>query len=77
MIGKPLYKYKDTVSFKIGEVVKTGYIYVVDAYGTFGQHEEPSYDIIVENENMLYKHVRESVVVEKLTKNIFCGGVTK
>jgi hypothetical protein len=64
MIGHPQYKRNDVVSFKFKDEVKTGTVYIVDAYGTFEQNEEPSYDILVESENTLYKHVRESKVDE-------------
>lgn len=64
MIGHPKYKRNDVVSFKFNDAIKTGTVYIVDAYGTFEQNEEPSYDIFVESENTLYKHVRESKVDE-------------
>ena len=70
MIGKPKYKVGDRVSFKIkddGEdFVVNGKVYIVDAYGTFEQNEEPSYDIMAKeshydkDSSCLYKHVRES-----------------
>ena len=49
-----------------------GSIEIVDQYGTFEQAEEPSYDILVKEENgCLYKHIRESQIMgdagEKLT----------
>lgn len=37
-------------------------IQIVDAYGTFEQDDEPSYDICVEEENCLYKHIRETAI---------------
>mgnify|MGYP003445508316 CR=1 FL=1 len=45
MIGKPKYKREDNVAFMFNGVEKCGVIYIVDSYGTFEQHEEPSYDI--------------------------------
>lgn len=47
----------------------SGEVYIVDAYGTFEQNEEPSYDIMVEDwrgtgEPMLVKHIRESGLIE-------------
>lgn len=75
MIGKPKYKYGDIVTFEIldnddKKYRVTGYIYIVDAYGTFEQNEEPSYDIMVERSHLdntpcLYKHIRESYIVEE------------
>jgi hypothetical protein len=71
MIGKPIYKIGDKVSFWFKEgdekVTLEGEVYIVDAYGTFEQNEEPSYDIMVEkshfrDEPCLYKHIRERFV---------------
>ena len=40
-------------------------IEIIDAYGTFEQDEEPSYDIFVQgNPGCLYKHIRQSWVLE-------------
>lgn len=62
MIGKPKYRRGDSVCFEARGEMKTGTVHIVDAYGTFEQAEEPSYDIMVEEENCLYKHCRESLV---------------
>lgn len=66
MIGKPKYKKGDIVKFAFRkpdkEIERVGYVYIVDAWGTFDQAEEPSYDIMVETDDCLYKHVRESSV---------------
>ena len=62
MLGKPKYNYGDTVSFVIDNKVKTGTIYIVDKYGTFEDDSDVSYDIMVENENCLYKHIKETGV---------------
>lgn len=62
MLGKPKYKRGDIVTFIHDNTKKTGYVYIVDAYGTFEQDEEPSYDIMIEEENCLYKHCRESLI---------------
>ena len=70
-IGKPLFKYEDEVGFYImpyqsdKEIFCKGKVYIIDAYGTFEQNIEPSYDIMVENFNntgapCLVKHIRES-----------------
>ena len=61
-LGYPKYKYKDTVSFLVEGKLKIGYVEYIDAWGTFEQAEEPSYDIYVASENCLYKHFRESKV---------------
>ena len=46
---------------------KVGKIDIIDPYGTFEQREEPSYDILVEEDNCLYKHICESEIVRKLS----------
>lgn len=54
------YDVNDSVSFTMNDETKTGYIAIVDKYGTFEQSEEPSYDVYVDAENVLYKHIRQS-----------------
>lgn len=56
------YKWGQKVRFPFRDMVKEGYIEIVDAYGTFEQKEEPSYDIMVYPDDCLYKHVRESMI---------------
>ena len=69
MIGKPKYKAFDKVEFTIYEnEVRKGVIYVVDKYGTFFDKSDVSYDIYVEEENMLYKHINEKYVKCKINK---------
>lgn len=60
MLGKPKYDYDDNVRFIINGKEVCGKVAIIDAYGTFEQDEEVSYDILVESENTLYKHIRES-----------------
>ncbi|MCR5126859.1 MAG: metallophosphoesterase [Lachnospiraceae bacterium] len=67
--GDPAYKTGDHVAVCItdgrGEKsIKNGEVYVVDAYGTIDQDEEPSYDIMVDDgtEKCLYKHIPESEI---------------
>ena len=66
MLGYPKFQKGDKVKFsfkKNGEMVtKTGYIEIVDAYGTFFKPDEVSYDIMERWERCLYKHVPESSV---------------
>ena len=65
--GYPQYQHGEEVSFKVSQGIKRGKILIVDAYGTFEQSEEPSYDILVEGaERCLYKHVTESCVLGKM-----------
>ena len=69
MIGRPRYTYGDSVCFAItidGEKnVFEGTVEMVDAYGTFEQNEEPSYDIMVNAHDVpcLFKHIRESLIL--------------
>ena len=72
MIGHPKYNLGDTVTFSIvdelhKEHILSGEIAIVDAYGTFGQNEDVSYDILVEEshfngEPCLYKHIVEGKI---------------
>lgn len=61
----PKYKKGDVVSFNFydGKPPLEGMVQIVDRYGTFEQSDEPSYDIYRFENNTLYKHVRESLVV--------------
>lgn len=56
------YKWGQKVRFPFRDAMKEGYIEIVDAFGTFEQKEEPSYDIMVYPDDCLYKHVRESMI---------------
>lgn len=69
-MNKPKYTYDDEVSFYVnGERDRlkcTGKVYIVDAFGTFEQNEEPSYDIMVDDymgTKVLFKHIRESEII--------------
>ena len=66
MIGKPKYDYGETVCFKVNwdgnPRVITGTIEIIDRFGTFEDDSDVSYDIYVEAENMLYKHINEKAV---------------
>lgn len=57
----PKYERGDVVRFEFGDEVLEGMVEIVDRYGTFGQNEEPSYDLYRFENNTLYKHVRESL----------------
>lgn len=45
-----------------------GIIGIVDSYGTMEQKEEPSYDIEVGEEVVLYKHILESEIICKISE---------
>ena len=62
VLGKPKYQRGERVSFTINGQTKQGVVAVVDSHGTFEQDLEPSYDILVKEENTLYKHIRETFV---------------
>lgn len=63
MKGKPKFTYGDEVTFKCGDELKTGSVYIVDKYGTFEDASDVHYDILVKEENMLYKHIKETLIV--------------
>lgn len=63
MIGNPKFNYNDKVTFILNGELCVGVVSIIDAYGTFEQNEEPSYDIMVDDFNgapALIKHIRES-----------------
>jgi hypothetical protein len=68
MLGKPKHKVGDTVKFIFNNELKTGVIWVVDRFGTFDYTEDVSYDIMVESENMFYKHIPEKYIVQRYYK---------
>lgn len=68
MLGKPKYKVGTTVKFIVCNELKTGVIWEVDRFGTFDYKEDVSYDIMVESENIFYKHIPEKYVVKRCYK---------
>jgi hypothetical protein len=46
----------------VGIVIRQGRIYVVDTHGVCEDHSDVHYDILVESENCLYKHIHEKLV---------------
>lgn len=66
MPGRPRYHRDEMVRIKWDDAEKVGKVFVVDAFGTIDQNEEPSYDILVEEDNCLYKHVCESDIIGKI-----------
>lgn len=62
MRGNPKFNLGDKVQFELNGCMLSGVIYIVDAYGTFENPSDASYDIYVESENCLYKHITESSV---------------
>lgn len=67
MIGKPKFEYGQMVRFTISDqdgnsIEKIGTIEIIDRYGTFFDTSDVSYDILVEDENCLYKHITERIV---------------
>lgn len=67
---QPKYKRGDKVRFSVeeNEDILEGEIRIIDKYGTFEQNEEPSYDIYRLENNTLYKHVRQSFIIEQVEK---------
>ncbi len=64
--GRPQYRREDIVRINWDGIEKIGKIWIVDAFGTFEQREEPSYDVFVEEDNCLYKHICESEILGKV-----------
>lgn len=64
--GKTLFKIGTKVTFMWNDTLKEGAVFIVDAHGTFGRPGMPSYDIMVDSENMLYKHVTCDKVNKKI-----------
>lgn len=62
MLGRPKYDYGDKVSFVSNGRKVDGVVYIIDAYGNFSNDKDVSYDILVEDENTLYKHVMEKLL---------------
>lgn len=73
MRGNPKYTYGDIVKFSFSvrtdkgteKIEKEGIVAIVDKYGVFEDDSDVHYDILVPEENMLYKHVKETKVSEK------------
>ena len=66
MLGKPKFKYGDKVRFKVNDTIeKVGKIYIIDKLGTFFDKSDVCYDIMVEEENCLYKHFNEKDIICK------------
>ena len=65
MIGKPKFKEGDVVAFMFGGKRVNGKVIVVDKWGIWMDHSDVYYDIINEEENMLYKHVEEKFLKKK------------
>lgn len=59
MVGHPKFNYNDKVMFVIDDVPVKGYIYIIDKYGIWEDNSDVYYDIMTEDETMLYKHIRE------------------
>lgn len=64
-LGHPKYGFHEEVVFLCGNEEITGRIDIIDAFGTFDQNDEPSYDIYREENNTLYKHIPESFIVSR------------
>lgn len=60
-----LYNYNDKVSVIIDEKQYTGIIEIIDRFGTFFDNSEPYYDIFIEKDNLLIKHVPQSIIIKE------------
>lgn len=63
MKGNPKYQYGNLVKFELNGEIKEGTVYIIDKYGTFEDDSDVSYDILVGNENCLYKHINEKYIL--------------
>lgn len=71
MIGKPKYTEGDIVKFSFkyyddNWYEEKGIIAIVDEYGTFENNSDVSYDILNKEDKLLYKHIQEKYVLEKI-----------
>lgn len=80
MLGNPKYNYGDEVTFPYADnngkvhFVK-GTIEIIDRFGTFGQNDEVSYDIMVDDwfgrgTPMFVKHIKESTLIDMGEENV-------
>ena len=79
MIGKPKFKLNDTVAFTCngnGET-KTGTVFTVDRFGTFFCKSDVCYDVMVESENCLYKHIEEKYASKPSESTIHGESISK
>ena len=60
-----LYGYNDKVSVIIDEKQYTGIIEIIDRFGTYFDNSEPHYDIFIEKDNLLIKHVPQSIIIKE------------
>lgn len=69
MLGNPKYTEGDIVKFEFNDEIKEGTVYIIDKYGTFFDDSDVSYDVLVEKENTLYKHLTEPSIIGKVGEN--------
>lgn len=62
MLGKPKYKQGQLVRFEFDNEIMEGTIEIIDAYGTWADPSDVSYDILGLND-CFYKHVREDFII--------------
>jgi len=62
MLGNPKYKRGQFVRFEFDNEIMEGTIEIVDAYGTWADPSDVSYDILGLND-CFYKHVREDYIL--------------
>ena len=66
MLGNPKYNVGDIVQFNYGNKLKQGIIVIVDEYGVWENNDDVHYDILNKNENILYKHNIETLIINKI-----------
>lgn len=65
MLGNPKYNYGDKVYFTADGNRYDGVIAIIDKYGTFFNDSDVSYDIYIPDINLLWKHIREPIILGK------------
>ena len=73
MKGNPLYQEGDVVRFVIANRPLIGTIHIVDGWGTWEDASDASYDIYVEQEDTLYKHIPECLVQSRVADDKYYG----
>ena len=69
--GFPKYSRDEIVNFEDSDAVCEGKILVVNGRGIFGADDQPYYDIIVGNDNLvLYKNIPENAITKKTAKSV-------
>lgn len=64
MLGQPQFSLNQMVTFNHNGTTKIGKVFIIDKWGTFFDDSDVCYDIMVVDENCLYKHINERALSE-------------